>query len=63
MPDTTAFEELPEIQMSSSAPLGGKGLGGAEARLNRQNSRGAAAERKRKANQLVKILNAFIGLQ
>ena len=61
MPDTTAFEELPEMQMSSSAPLGGK-LGGAEARLNRQNSRGAAAERKRKANQLVKILNAFIGL-
>ena len=28
MPNTTAFEDLPDLQISSSAPLGGKGLGG-----------------------------------
>ena len=67
MPNTTAFEDLPDLQISSSAPLGGKGLGG-QARLARTNSKtgAAAAEKKRiaaqRANQLVNVLNTFIGV-
>ena len=44
MPNTTAFEDLPDLLMSASAPLGGKNLGGAS-RLTKKNSGGA--ERKR----------------
>ena len=67
MPDTTAFTDLPDLALSSSAPLGGKGLAGGP-RLNKQVSRGAAAaERKRiaanRANQLIGILNSFCGIE
>ena len=34
MPNTTAFEDLPDLQLSASAPTGGKQLGGAN-RLGR----------------------------
>ena len=63
MPDTTAFEELPEFHVSSSAPLGGQKLG-EDQRLNRQSSRGAPEKRRAKdrANQLVNILNSFAGI-
>ena len=68
MPDTTAFEDLPDLSISTSAPLGGKNLGGSS-RVKKQVLWGAqvAAERKkiatqRAANQLVNILNTFIGI-
>lgn len=48
MPNTTAFEELPDLSISTSAPLGGRYMGGAS-RVKRQVSRGAqvATERKK----------------
>ena len=65
MPDTTAFEDLPELHLSASAPQPGA------PRLTRASSKGAAggmgiAENKRKsianrANQLVKIIDCFMG--
>ena len=66
MPDTTAFTELPNLALSASAPLGGKGFTGGP-RLTKQTSRRAtAADQKRiaanRANQLVSILNSFIGI-
>ena len=45
MPDTTAFTDLPDLQVSSSAPLGGRGLGPS---LKKQVSRGAAAAEKKR---------------
>ena len=48
MPDTTAFSDLPNLQVNYSAPLGGRGPGGPT--LKKQVSRGAiAAEKKRLA--------------
>ena len=68
MPDTTAFEELPDLLVSASAPLGGKNLGGTS-RLAKKDLGGTsqAAERKRdsanKASQLVNILKTFVGIE
>ena len=64
MPDSTAFTDLPILEFNSSAPAGGRGAGPL---LKKQASRGAAAaaEKKRlaakRANQLVNILNSFVG--
>ena len=60
MPDTTAFTDLPNLALSASAPAGGP-------RLTKQASRRAtAADQKRvaanRANQLVGILNSFVGI-
>ena len=47
MPDTTAFSDLPNLQVNYSAPLGGRDPGPT---LKKQVSRGAiAAEKKRLA--------------
>ena len=67
MPDTTAFTELPNLALSSSAPTGGKGFTGGP-RLTKQTSRRqTAADQKRiaanRANQLVNILNSFVGIE
>lgn len=44
MPNTTAFEELPEFTVTNSAPAVGKNLGG-QNRMQRQNSKGAGMKR------------------
>ena len=50
MPNTTAFDPLPEFNVSSSAPLGGKQLGGGP-RLGRNNSKtGPPAATKKRSN-------------
>ena len=62
LPNTTAFEKLPELQVNNSAPIGGKNTC-----LNRKGSNGhlTGPERKKfsKTNQLVNILNALVGFE
>ena len=64
LPDATDFEELPEFQGSSSAPVGGKA---AHAPKNvRQNSKQfaemQAMKKAKKQGQFINILNKFVGL-
>ena len=64
MPDTTDFDELPDIQTSSSAPVGGKA--GNNPRLTRQTSKQVAEiqakKRIKKQGQFINILTKFVGL-
>ena len=64
MPDTTDFDELPDIQTSSSAPVGGKQ--GNNPRLTRQTSKQVAEiqakKRIKKQGQFINILTKFVGL-
>lgn len=69
MPNATSFEDLPSFTFNNSAPTGGATLAGG-ARLAKQNSKGGAAQAqaakkkamKQRANQLVNVLNTFMGI-